>query len=431
MRNKWSLEVILISLVLITILAIVTREKILKTSLIITPESHPQTHLYTDMLSGGNSFAQKTKPDQFEWVCTLKDQFAYPYCGFEVYLGKDRTEGISLENYETVDLWLDYTGDSETLRIYLREFDPVYSIKGIEKSTKYNQVEFPVSQLENQPVRFSLHDFFVANWWLVELKIKPEMSHPQFDNIVFIEVHTGSQTKLGEHHFHLKKIELKGQIISTEKWYLLIMSIWMTGLVTFVIYRIVYLGKQVSLQKKRELELLEINNLLDLRSKEFEEKSKTDSLTGVFNRTGIEEAMLVGLTEWRQQKKPLSLILIDIDHFKKINDLHGHVTGDQVLSTLSQLIKDHIRLNDLFARWGGEEFVLFCRNTNTDQTFIIAEKVRELIANHPFPNQLQVTASMGVATLQTNESLESLFNRADAALYKAKENGRNRTELAT
>ena len=129
----------------------------------------------------------------------------------------------------------------------------------MEKSTKYNQLEFPVALLKNQPLEFSLRDFFVANWWIVELKIDPELSHPQFDNIVFIEVHTGSQTPLGDHSFHWKKIELSGQRISAEKWYLIIMSAWLAGFLLFIAYRIFALRNQIGLQKKREKEYRKFN----------------------------------------------------------------------------------------------------------------------------------------------------------------------------
>ncbi|RYY03449.1 MAG: GGDEF domain-containing protein [Gammaproteobacteria bacterium] len=195
-------------------------------------------------------------------------------------------------------------------------------------------------------------------------------------------------------------------------------------------YRIASLNSQVRTQKKRESELLEINSLLDIRGKQLEEKSKTDSLTGAFNREGIEEAIRIDLWEWRSQKKPLSLILIDIDHFKKINDEHGHALGDNVLSTLSNIVKQHIRTNDIFARWGGEEFVLVCIDTKIEQASLIAEKTREIIANFSFTDNIHVTASFGVATLDANETLEQLFNNADKALYEAKNQGRNKVVVA-
>jgi diguanylate cyclase (GGDEF)-like protein len=243
-------------------------------------------------------------------------------------------------------------------------------------------------------------------------------------------VQTGSKEPLGEHNFQLQKVELVGQRLTTEKWYLFIMSSWLGIFVIFLGYRIASLNNQVRSQKKRESELLEINSLLDLRGKQLEEKSKTDSLTGAFNRQGIEDAIRIGLWEWRSQKKPLSLILIDIDHFKKINDEYGHAIGDHVLSALSNIVKQHIRSNDLFARWGGEEFVLLCRDTKIEQATLIAEKIRELIASFAFKDNVQVTASFGVATLHANETLEQLFNHADKALYEAKHQGRNRVIVA-
>jgi len=426
MLAKWRLEIILSSLVLLTVLAIVSEKTILQASMVITPQSGYFIEVYDDKRSGGDSQAEMVNPQNFQWRCTLRNKFTYPYCGFEIFLDPKREHGLDLSHYNKIRLWLDYQGPNKTLRVYLRNFDPLYSSVDIEPSTKYNQLEFSTDLLKNQMLEFSLKDFFVADWWLVEYKIPPQLRHPQFDNITLIEVQTGSVDPIGEHNFRLKKVELIGQRLTTEKWYLMIMLVWLGIIVLFLAYRIASLNSQVHSQKKREAELLEINSLLDLRSKQLEEKSKTDSLTGAFNREGIEEAIRIGLWEWRSQKKPLSLIMMDIDHFKKINDEYGHAVGDHVLSTLSNIVKQHIRVNDLFARWGGEEFVLVCRNTKIEQARLIAEKTRELIATYNFNHDVKVTASFGVATLNANETLEQLFNNADKALYQAKHEGRNK-----
>lgn len=430
MLAKWRLEIILTSLVLLTVISIIAEQKILQASMVITPQSGYFLEVYDDKRSGGNSQAEMINPQNFQWRCTLRDKYTYPYCGFEIFFDPKREHGIDLSHYNKIRIWLDYKGPNKTLRIYLRNFDPLYSSPDIEPSTKYNQLEFSTDLLKDQFLEFSLKDFFVADWWLVEYNIPPQLRHPQFDNIILFEVQTGSKEPLGEHNFHLKKVELVGQRLTTEKWYLMIMLAWLSVIVLFLAYRITSLTSQVHSQKKREAELLEINSLLDLRSKQLEEKSKTDSLTGAFNRDGIEEAIRIGLWEWRSQKKPLSLILIDIDHFKKINDVHGHAIGDHVLSTLSNIVKQHIRTNDLFARWGGEEFVLVCRNTKIEQASLIAEKIRELIAYYEFNDNVRVTASFGVATLNANETLEQLFNNADKALYQAKDEGRNKVIVA-
>jgi diguanylate cyclase (GGDEF)-like protein len=430
MLHRWRLEIILVALVVLTIVAIVAEQQILQASITITPQNGYFIEVYDDTRSGGNSHSERVNPQSFQWRCTLKDKFTYPYCGFEIFFDPKREQGVDLSSYNKIRLWLNYSGPNKTLRIYLRNFDPLYSSPGVEASTKYNQLEFSTDLLKTQPLEFSLKDFFVADWWLVEYNIPPELRHPQFDNIIMIEIQTGSKKPLGEHNFQLKKIELIGQRLSTEKWYLMIMIAWLGIFVIFLGYRVASLNSQVRIQKKRESELLEINSLLDLRGKQLEEKSKTDSLTGAFNRQGIEEAIRIGLWEWRSQKKPLSLILIDIDHFKKINDEYGHTVGDNVLSTLSNIVKQHIRTNDLFARWGGEEFLLVCRDTKIEQASLIADKTREIIASFVFSENIHVTASFGVATLNANETLEQLFNNADKALYEAKHQGRNKVVIA-
>jgi len=430
MLTKWRLEIILFSLVTLTLLAILAEKHILQSSLTITPQSGYSVDVYDDTRNGGNSSSYMVNPKNFEWTCEVRDKFAYPYCAFDLFLDPKREHGLDLSHFNKVRLWIDYQGPNKTLRLYLRNFDPLYSKINDEASTKYNQIEFTTDVPQNQVLEFSLNDFFVANWWVVDYKIPPNLSHPQFDNIVLIEVQTGSKQVLGSHKFRLKKIELVGQRLTTEKWYLVIILSWLGIFVIFLGYRIASLNTQVRAQKKREAELLEINSLLDLRSKQLEEKSKTDKLTGAFNREGIEEAIRIGLWEWRSQKRPISLIMMDVDHFKHINDQYGHTLGDHVLFKLSRLVKEHIRSNDLFARWGGEEFVLVCRNTQIEQAGLIAEKIRELISSYTFENNVRVTASFGVATLRANETLEQLFSNADKALYGAKHAGRNRVVIA-
>ncbi|MES1196781.1 MAG: GGDEF domain-containing protein, partial [Steroidobacter sp.] len=285
----------------------------------------------------------------------------------EIFFDPNRLHGVDLRNYNKIRVWLDYEGPNKTLRMYLRNFDPMYSRLEDTSSTKYNQIEFSTDLLKNHMVEFSLSDFFVANWWVVNYKIPPELSHPQFENTIIFEIQTGNSSALGEHHFKLHRVELIGQQFTTEKWYLIILVSWLCIFIAFLSCRIFLLTKEVRLERKRARELVEVNALLDAHTQQLEEKTRTDALTGAFNRQGVDEALRVGLGEWRRQKKPLSLVLMDIDHFKKINDQHGHALGDYVLAEVSQIVKAHIRSNDLFARWGGEEFLLVCRDTQMEQ----------------------------------------------------------------
>lgn len=427
--HRLHFEIILGLLVVFTIFAIAGEEQILEKRLVIDNTSNMPLHVYDDRGNGGKSSIHLEDEKNMRWHCILRDGYEFPLCGFEILFDKERTHGIDLRHYNKIRLWLDYNGPGQTVRISLRNFDPLYSKKEILHSTKYNQIEFNIGLL-NGVAEFSLKDFFVANWWVLENKIPPQLSHPQFDNVTIFEVQTGSGRPLGKHQFHLHKVEFIGQALSTADWYLAIMMCWLVIILSFLAYRIVKLKDEVVIQRKRESELLEINQLLDTRGKALERKAKTDPLTGAFNRLGLEEAISLGLQEWRKYQKPLSLVMIDIDHFKQVNDRHGHDIGDLVLSHLSNIVQQHTRAQDLFARWGGEEFVLVCRDTDIDSACAIAEKLRELINNQTLHNDITITASFGVATLKAHENLEQLFKAADIALYEAKAAGRNRVVTA-
>ncbi len=159
----------------------------------------------------------------------------------------------------------------------------------------------------------------------------------------------------------------------------------------------------------------------------------TDKLTGLLNRNKFYEIANSELERSQRYKRPLSIIMFDIDHFKKINDTFGHGIGDYVLKTLSKIIKNSIRKSDYLFRWGGEEFIILATETNTDQAKTLAEKIRDAIEKYNFDKVHKVTISLGVASYNEEidkNSIDSLINRADEALYKAKESGRNRVEIA-
>lgn len=186
----------------------------------------------------------------------------------------------------------------------------------------------------------------------------------------------------------------------------------------------------------RTRELSETNNkLLDEISErkkievELERLATTDPLTSLFNRRKFEALLDYEIERDRRYQNGLSLIFCDIDRFKLINDEHGHDIGDEVLKTFSLKMKSSVRSTDIIARWGGEEFVLIITHTTSDQTAAMAEKLRETIAKHDFPEVHWVTASFGVTHLNADDTRSTLISRADEALYLAKENGRNRVEV--
>lgn len=161
-------------------------------------------------------------------------------------------------------------------------------------------------------------------------------------------------------------------------------------------------------------------------NRKLETQSRTDALTGIANRAFFNEALEQSIEQAKRYGENVCLLLLDIDHFKLINDNHGHLTGDQVLQDLSRLVQANIRRVDLFARWGGEEFVILTPGINVDQAMQVAEKLRYLIMVHQFPGQLDLTCSFGLGQYVPGEKIHEFIHRVDTALYLAKERGRNR-----
>lgn len=179
------------------------------------------------------------------------------------------------------------------------------------------------------------------------------------------------------------------------------------------------------------------NELLDIAERLIQEKdhlASTDALTGTLNRRKFPELFaheLRNQSECAGSQTCLSLITFDIDHFKQINDDLGHAAGDAVLQEVSRLVKELIRKTDVLARWGGEEFMILVPNVGLENAGQLAEKLRGAIEKHLFADGIRLTVSFGVSQYQAEETLETVCQRADAALYAAKNQGRNCVCLAT
>ncbi|WP_415926613.1 GGDEF domain-containing protein [Lebetimonas sp. JS170] len=147
-------------------------------------------------------------------------------------------------------------------------------------------------------------------------------------------------------------------------------------------------------------------------------------ITEIYNRLEMNKRLIEEIERAKRYKTPLSIIYFDIDYFKQVNDIYGHEKGDEVLKEISKLIKENIRKTDIFGRWGGEEFLIILPSTKAKEAVKISEKLRKIIQEHNFDG-LNVTISFGIAELKENDDNISIVNRADRALYKAKEKGRN------
>ncbi|MBB4285982.1 sensor domain-containing diguanylate cyclase [Roseospira goensis] len=159
---------------------------------------------------------------------------------------------------------------------------------------------------------------------------------------------------------------------------------------------------------------------------ELERKANHDALTGALSRQKGAEELEREILRCRRHTGPLSLILADVDDFKRVNDRHGHIAGDRVLQALATRLRDRIRQTDRLVRWGGEEFLVILPSTDLDGALRLAEALRGTVGDALFDGVGRVTMSMGVARWRVGDSLETWINRADEALYRAKRTGRNR-----
>ncbi|EAR60475.1 hypothetical protein MED92_09101 [Oceanospirillum sp. MED92] len=155
-----------------------------------------------------------------------------------------------------------------------------------------------------------------------------------------------------------------------------------------------------------------------------------DSLTDLYNRRYFTETLQQEISNCNRSKLPFTLILIDLDDFKRINDTMGHETGDDVLVGFSQVLSKELRKSDTAARWGGEEFIILCRNTDNPSAQMIADKLLNALRKKIYPKDTHVTATMGITTSFGNETMEIIIKKADDCLYTGKSRGKNQAVFA-
>jgi len=178
--------------------------------------------------------------------------------------------------------------------------------------------------------------------------------------------------------------------------------------------------------------ILLVTVIINNYQKKLEKMATTDKLTGCANRQIFGMFFKQAHSQTKRAKSSLSVIMFDIDHFKQVNDVHGHISGDLVLKTLINKITDNIRESDLIFRWGGEEFVIILPETDINTAYVIADKIRTISSQLEIElaqTTISVTISLGVALMSDTDTRDTLLEKVDKALYKAKEKGRNRTEF--
>jgi diguanylate cyclase (GGDEF)-like protein len=195
---------------------------------------------------------------------------------------------------------------------------------------------------------------------------------------------------------------------------------------------------------KSNFEVCSINDTCNIVSKQFKEYrlmltkkikilgifATTDNLTRALNRTRFQLIIEREMEMVKRYNQSLSMIMFDIDHFKRINDQYGHTVGDSVLKAVADIVRENTRKTDYFIRWGGEEFMILSSGVNLDKEYKLAKKIRKVIEKYEFKNVGRITVSLGVTEFKDTDTVNSFIKRADAAMYKAKKISRNRVEVA-
>jgi diguanylate cyclase (GGDEF)-like protein len=428
--NNRILRPLLICLIAATALALLWHRYGMDTTLAISARSPYEMHAVDDRSSGGNSVATlKREDDKLVLDCEIKPGYEWPYCEVGITLAQ-APSGVDLSGYDTMRLWVSHEGTQpgQQVRVFVQNFNPAYSRVDTEGSSKVEEIFYDPARSAT-PLDVQLSRFTVASWWSNEHPIGIEHAGTEFDNVTAVQVSTGGNVTNGRHRITVERIEFRGKLVSAAAFRLTIITVWLLAVFGALGTDAVLARRALRASRRKQLSLQRVNEALRLQSENYERLARRDPLTGLLNRRGLGDELLHAAKRGDTELFPLSLVFIDIDHFKRVNDQHGHGIGDQVLKEIADIVRGDIQRRDLLARWGGEEFLLICPLTEPHEARRVAERLRQRIASRQWPNGVRITSSFGVAEAQAGEDLGESIKRADDAMYRAKQGGRDRVEL--
>lgn len=366
--------------------------------------------------------------EQLRWRCHYTTVENYQPCGLTFALtGDDPTRGLDLSRFSTLEMDLVYKGPSPVVRVAIRNFDKRFSKVEDGNSARMHSVNLRNRDIAG-PVTIELSELTVPEWWIRQFDLPREYNRPSLDNASALTIDLPSDLSGQEHELQLRRLTLHGEWISRDRVYLAILCAWMVGAALLVLRGWAEL-REASTRQQREIDALTLRTRqLRVEQDRLQRLATIDELTGVLNRRGMEQS----LDDFEEAAQGMSLVLLDIDHFKHINDRHGHDCGDEVLRRVAGVVAANLRASDVFGRWGGEEFLIACQGTRVRDAARLAEKLRERVQASDISvggHRVAVTASFGVALAPPGAPAAGALKRADEALYRAKEGGRNRVEV--
>ncbi|GGD59519.1 GGDEF domain-containing protein [Lacimicrobium alkaliphilum] len=427
MERRKLYNVALVFLLVVTFLAIALQFFLLERTLILQPDNTDRVSVIADESVGGDSVAKLTTEDD-SWLleCNIiASDYNWPFCELSISFfdlqQEGANKGVDLSYFSSVHIKARYLNKQhESIRFQLRNFSSKYSRVDSQSTWKYVGIEYWPGSTEAKKI--PMRSLQVATWWIIEQKLAVEHTVPEVDNVMMLELATGNNVKPGKYVIELEYIKFVGKYFSNNQVLFFLIVLWAGSAVCFLLFNLKWSRQQLGKTKKKAEELRQLNQLLNVKTKELKDKAERDPLTGALNRAGIKKV-------FTKELEVLSVIFIDIDHFKSINDKYGHGVGDEILKNFSETISKNCRYTDFLARWGGEEFLLVCPNTSLTDAYDLAKALCQIIREKSWAKGIKLTSSFGVAQ-RGDESAWEFIERADKALYAAKARGRDQVVVS-
>lgn len=366
--------------------------------------------------------------------CHIRNLYDYPFCEISFNLVNFYEQPLDLSDYTRIIIKANYSGPksdiNSNLRLQLRNFEPDYSNPDDINTFRLNESFIDMSKADSIAEYSSLlSEFYIPEWWSEQIKNITKNKETNFERTVYLKIMTPENIEPGKYTLKIESIVIEGKYINQ------IELIFILGfsLLFLLVFQLTTLYSKNRIKAKqvieKQKELKKVNEALEIESKELKNLVTRDHLTGIRNRHGIRDLLLSLISNMEDSNYHLSAMYLDLDNFKNINDTYGHDVGDKVLVQFAQLISNNIRENDVFARWGGEEFILITPEFGCLKARLFAEKLRLLIEDQCWPENIALTCSIGVTEYIPKEDISELLKRADNALYQSKAKGRNRSTL--
>lgn len=374
-----------------------------------------------DRSGGGGSVATLERiGNTVLFGCRISTKGKWPYCKLLFELAP-QGRGTDLSGFDSIIVNVrSLDSRSAKLGFVIVNREEEFTHENRWETYKINQIDSIDIGL-GAPFTIPLRWFSVPQWWKDIAQPPLQYSFVNVDNATRLEILTSGGVA-DERIIELRSVQLVGKLLNRSTLLSLIAAAWITFALSWLVVANAALHSRLRASSQKVTLLAQVNMALQLEAKELAGQAHTDPLTGVLNRQGL-RAELMNTSSLLAA--PMSVIFVDIDHFKKINDRYGHEAGDEVLRSFASLIASNIRSSDRLVRWGGEEFLIVCPVTDAPRAARLAELLRACLHRQAWPMGLGVTASFGIAQHRDDSEFNVVINAADEQLYRAKDQGRD------